>query len=104
MIAAAKKHSRMALARSEHAMSDHGDIDAVRKAAGFSAGYVQNEQALSSIMRQVPAFYFIVTLSFRDISAQQERRNFSDEEGNYPRSVRQETHGKAAWKFVIINR
>ncbi len=40
MVAAAKKHSRMALARSEHAMSLQDDIDTVRKAAAFSAGYV----------------------------------------------------------------
>ncbi|WP_026305868.1 DUF2254 domain-containing protein [Thioalkalivibrio sp. ALMg9] len=37
MVAAAKRHSRMALARSERAMSFQDDIDAVRKAAAFSA-------------------------------------------------------------------
>ncbi len=37
MVAAAKKHSRMALARSEHIMSLQDDIDAVGIAAGFSA-------------------------------------------------------------------
>ena len=36
MAAVAKKHSRMALARSEHAMSLQEDIDAVRRAAMFS--------------------------------------------------------------------
>ncbi|PHQ24176.1 hypothetical protein CLH62_14690 [Marinobacter guineae] len=35
MVAAARKHSRMALARSERAMSLPEDIDAVRRAAGF---------------------------------------------------------------------
>lgn len=35
MVAAARKHSRMALARSELAMSLPEDIDAVRRAAGF---------------------------------------------------------------------
>ncbi len=40
MVAAAKKHSRMALARSERTMSHQGDIDTVRKAAAFSVGYV----------------------------------------------------------------
>lgn len=37
MVAAARKHSRMALIRSEHAMSVQQDIDAVRSAAAFSA-------------------------------------------------------------------
>lgn len=37
MVAAAKKHSRMALARSERAMSLQEDIDAVRRTAAFSA-------------------------------------------------------------------
>ncbi len=37
MVAAAKKHSRMALARSERAMSLQDDIDAVRRTAAFSA-------------------------------------------------------------------
>lgn len=37
MIDAAKKHSRMALERSEKAMSHQSDIDAVRQAAAFSA-------------------------------------------------------------------
>ncbi|PFG52699.1 putative membrane protein [Marinobacter sp. LV10R520-4] len=37
MAAAAKKHSRMALNRSKHAMSLSGDIDAVVRAAAFSA-------------------------------------------------------------------
>ncbi|WP_297186992.1 DUF2254 domain-containing protein [uncultured Porticoccus sp.] len=37
MVAAARKHSRMALVRSEHAMSVQQDIDAVRSAAAFSA-------------------------------------------------------------------
>ncbi|MCW4148184.1 DUF2254 domain-containing protein [Halomonas sp. 18H] len=37
MVAAARKHSRMALARSESAMSLQDDIDAVRKTAEFSA-------------------------------------------------------------------
>ncbi|WP_227663373.1 DUF2254 domain-containing protein [Marinobacter halophilus] len=37
LVAAAKKHSRMALARSEYAMSLQDDIDAVRKTAEFSA-------------------------------------------------------------------
>lgn len=37
MVAAAKKHSRLALVRSERAMSLEEDIDAVRKAAAFSA-------------------------------------------------------------------
>ena len=37
MVAAAKKHSRMALARSECAMSLQDDIDAVRRTAAFSA-------------------------------------------------------------------
>lgn len=36
MVAAAKKHSRLALVRSERAMSLEEDIDAVRKAAAFS--------------------------------------------------------------------
>lgn len=38
MVAAAKKHSRMALARSEHAMSFPDDIDAVRRAANRLSG------------------------------------------------------------------
>ncbi len=37
MVAAARKHSRQALARSEHAMTLRDDIDIVRKAAAFSA-------------------------------------------------------------------
>jgi uncharacterized membrane protein len=37
MVAAAKKHSRMALDRSKHALSLQDDIDAVLKAAAFSA-------------------------------------------------------------------
>lgn len=37
IVAAARKHSRMALVRSEHAMSVQQDIDAVRSAAAFSA-------------------------------------------------------------------
>ncbi len=37
MAAAAKKHSRMALNRSKHAMSLSDDIDAVVRAAAFSA-------------------------------------------------------------------
>lgn len=37
MVAAARKHSRMALARSERVMSLQDDIDAVGRAAGFSA-------------------------------------------------------------------
>jgi len=37
MVAAAKKHSRMGLVRSERAMSLQDDIDAVRRAAAFSA-------------------------------------------------------------------
>ncbi|PXX90790.1 DUF2254 domain-containing protein [Marinobacter vulgaris] len=37
MVAAARKHSRMALARSERAMSLPDDIDAVRRVAAFSA-------------------------------------------------------------------
>ncbi len=37
MVAAARKHSRMALVRSEHAMSHQDDIDVVRKSAAFSA-------------------------------------------------------------------
>jgi len=36
MVAAAKEHSRMALARSEQAMSLQDDIDAVRRTAAFS--------------------------------------------------------------------
>ncbi len=36
MVAAARLHSRMALGRSEHAMSDQNDIDMTRKAAAFS--------------------------------------------------------------------
>ncbi|MEX2488423.1 MAG: DUF2254 domain-containing protein [Pseudomonadales bacterium] len=38
MVATAKKHSRMALARSERAMSHQHDIDNTRKSAAFSAG------------------------------------------------------------------
>jgi len=37
MVAAARKHSRMALERSEHALTHQQDIDVVRKAAAFSA-------------------------------------------------------------------
>ncbi|WP_255349315.1 MULTISPECIES: DUF2254 family protein [unclassified Thioalkalivibrio] len=37
MIAVARRHPRMALARSEHAMSLQDDIEAVRRAAAFSA-------------------------------------------------------------------
>ncbi|WP_026333253.1 DUF2254 domain-containing protein [Thioalkalivibrio sp. ALM2T] len=37
MVAVAKRHSRMALARSEQAMSLQDDIEAVRRAAAFSA-------------------------------------------------------------------
>ena len=36
MVAAARKHSRMALTRSEHALSLQEDIDAVRRTAAFS--------------------------------------------------------------------
>lgn len=36
MVAAARKHSRMALARSEHAMSHQNDIEMTREAAAFS--------------------------------------------------------------------
>lgn len=36
MVAAAMRHSRMALARSEHAMSHQNDIDMTREAAAFS--------------------------------------------------------------------
>lgn len=42
MVAAAKRHSRMALQRSESAMSHQNDIDAVHRAAAFSAGTNHN--------------------------------------------------------------
>ncbi|WP_024326462.1 DUF2254 domain-containing protein [Thioalkalivibrio sp. AKL19] len=45
LIEAAKRHSRMALARSERAMSFPADIDAVRRAASFSALGAQDEGA-----------------------------------------------------------
>lgn len=41
MAVTARRHSRMALARSERAMSLQDDIDAVRRAAAFSAAYIQ---------------------------------------------------------------
>ncbi len=47
MVTAAKKHSRMALARSELALSFAGDIEAVRRAAAFSAaavGFLQDRK------------------------------------------------------------
>lgn len=43
IVAAAKKHSRMALIRSELAMSLQDDIDAVRSVAAFSSAQVQEE-------------------------------------------------------------
>lgn len=43
MVTAAKRHSRMALDRSERAMSLQFDIEAVRKTAAFSAAQVQDE-------------------------------------------------------------
>lgn len=38
MVAAAKKHSRIALGRSERAMSDPNDIEMTRRSARFSDG------------------------------------------------------------------
>lgn len=43
MVAAAKRHSWMAVVRSERAMTLQEDIDAVRRTAAFSAGCVEDE-------------------------------------------------------------